>query len=438
MLLAAVVTVSDAFGQQVVTLEFSFSNPGARSLGFGGAFAALADDATASYVNPAGLIQLVEPEVSLEGRSWSYTTPFTVGGRAQGVPTGIGLDTTPGLRLGESTADLRGLSFFSVAYPLGRWTLAFYSHQLAKFESAFLTDGLFADGDGFLGTARWVDRPGSSRLDIVSYGVATGYRLSDALSLGVGISYLDVEHDMEEAVYLSDDDTLEGFFAANSFLAERQVSASETHADDTGGLNAGFLWRATERWTVGGFYRFASEFDMRRQIRAGPAASPDTPLSSTITFTLHVPDVFGLGVAWRSRDERLTLSAEWDHVAYSQFIGAASTTEAITDVDELHLGSEYIFLRSTPVVALRLGVWLDPDHRLRAINAGPLFEAILQPGDDQIHYAAGVGLAFETFRSISASTCRISSTRFRLRPSTVSEAPLAVCTVFSSQRGGAS
>ena len=109
VLLAFLAVVDSAFGQQIVTLEFSFSNPGARSMGLAGAFVALADDATAAYANPAGLVQLVEPEVSLEGRVWSYSTPFIVGGRADGVPTGIGLDTIPGLVEGESTADfIRG------------------------------------------------------------------------------------------------------------------------------------------------------------------------------------------------------------------------------------------------------------------------------------------------------------------------------------------
>ena len=36
-------------------IQFDFSLPGARSLGMGGAFVALADDATAGYSNPAGL-----------------------------------------------------------------------------------------------------------------------------------------------------------------------------------------------------------------------------------------------------------------------------------------------------------------------------------------------------------------------------------------------
>ena len=41
--------------QTVVPLQLSFSDPGARSAGLGGAFVALADDATAAFANPAGL-----------------------------------------------------------------------------------------------------------------------------------------------------------------------------------------------------------------------------------------------------------------------------------------------------------------------------------------------------------------------------------------------
>ena len=96
LLLAVLAWPVDAFGQNLVTLQFSFSNPGARSLGIGGAFVALADDATAAYANPAGLTQLVRPEMSVEGRSWRYATTYVEGGRASGAPTGLGLDTDPG------------------------------------------------------------------------------------------------------------------------------------------------------------------------------------------------------------------------------------------------------------------------------------------------------------------------------------------------------
>ena len=54
VLAAALLPASGAFAQGLLTLEFSFSNPGARSLGFGGAFVALADDATAGLCQPGG------------------------------------------------------------------------------------------------------------------------------------------------------------------------------------------------------------------------------------------------------------------------------------------------------------------------------------------------------------------------------------------------
>jgi len=42
-----------------IPLQFDFLNPGARSLGLGSAFTAVADDATAAFTNPAGLRRLV-------------------------------------------------------------------------------------------------------------------------------------------------------------------------------------------------------------------------------------------------------------------------------------------------------------------------------------------------------------------------------------------
>ena len=112
LLLVGLLAPARLWGQQtIVPLQLSFSDPGARSMGFGGAFVALADDATAAFANPAGLVQLIRPEVSVEARSWSYSTPYTVGGRAEGLPSGSGLDSTVGLKTATSSYDATGLSF---------------------------------------------------------------------------------------------------------------------------------------------------------------------------------------------------------------------------------------------------------------------------------------------------------------------------------------
>src|SRR5262249_4349067 len=48
-----------AFAQESlqIPLQFDFLNPGAKSLALAGSFVALADDATATFANPAGLVQ---------------------------------------------------------------------------------------------------------------------------------------------------------------------------------------------------------------------------------------------------------------------------------------------------------------------------------------------------------------------------------------------
>ncbi|MFQ5351313.1 MAG: hypothetical protein ACE5EG_12800, partial [Thermoanaerobaculia bacterium] len=197
LLLPALIFTGTAAAQEEAppVVEFSFSNPGARSMGFGGAFVALADDATAAFANPAGLVNLVEPEVSIEGRVWAYATPAVEGGRGFGPATGQGLDLISGLQIGESTAELGGVSFMSLVYPRGDWSFAFYRHQVANYEFAGDTMALFfGPWPGFPGSrARSWDYRRAMNLEIASYGLSTGYRVSDDLSLGLGLSYFDTD-----------------------------------------------------------------------------------------------------------------------------------------------------------------------------------------------------------------------------------------------------
>jgi len=103
--------------QAAESIQFSFSPPGARSLALGGAFLGLADDATAAFTNPAGLVRLTRPEVSAEGRNSSYKTPYTDHGHLFGAPTGFGVDDVPGL-VSKTTTDTRQeLGFASFVYP---------------------------------------------------------------------------------------------------------------------------------------------------------------------------------------------------------------------------------------------------------------------------------------------------------------------------------
>ena len=399
------------------TFEFSFSNPGARSLGLGGAFAAFADDATAAFANPAGLVQLVRPEVSAELRHWRYTTPYIEGGRYEGEPTGIGLDTIGGFRASESEEQLTGLSFLSFVYPKGKFSLAVYLHQSAKFKAETETQGLFHTGG--TGVFRTYDRRWSTDLDIVSYGLAGAYRVSEHLSVGLGLVYSEGRLDAPFEWTFFDDSTLEGFFGPNSYLPERRLVTGDMAIDDSDwGLNAGLLWTFDERWSIGAFYRQGPEFGVVYVAVAGPIAPLFDPALTegatvlAIATPMQFPDVYGLGLAYRSSDGKLAVGFEWDHVEYSSIFGSFDPVViesidddldldielAAEDGDEFHLGAEYAFLDLKPVIAVRAGVWLDPDHRFHSISSDPEHQALFQAGQDEVHFAIGAGLAFTSFQ----------------------------------------
>ena len=402
--LGLMIVATSVHAQGPNSLEFSFSNPGARAMGFGGAFTGLADDATAAFANPAGLVQLVQPEVSLEGRRWSYETPYTVGGRASGPPSGSGIDTTEGLRFGVSSEDLAGISFLSFVYPAKRWSLAFYRHQLANFESDSATNGLFAEAGGGA-TARLEDALVSTQLDLVTNGVSAAYKLSDAFSFGFGFAYVEGDLLVRQQVFLPDDDSAASLFSANSYLPERLIGTAEIRVDEADWvLSAGFLLRVHERVSLGGVYRQAPKFRADVAEIAGPAFDPLVPPGTVLASEtpMDFPDVYGLGLAARSKSEALTFSFDWVHVEYSAVLDSLNRdvfddVPVVDDADELHAGVEYVLVRKTPVVALRFGAWLDPDHRLRSSvgETEPFDVALFRAGDDEVHVAAGFGLVFD-------------------------------------------
>ena len=412
VLLCALLVPAPAAGQlQLSAFELSLSNPGARSLGLGGAFVALADDATAAYANPAGLVQLARPELSIEGRSWGYTTTVPVTGRAAGEPTGIGLDNTAGPRPGDFSADLSELSFLSYSWPLDRWSFAVYRHQLARFESSVERHGYFGPAgsqslllplDGGLGpadTVRSFAARGSVSMDSVGFGAAVGVRLGDSLSVGISLAQVDTALRITGGNYLPDDDSPEGFFGESSHLPERRYYEADLRSDGADWTwNAGLLWRFDRQWSLGAVYRSGWEVGFRNNVRTGQAW-PLGPVDVIGTGEIGFPSVFGFGVAYRAAGDRLTLAAEWDRVEYSKLLRSfGDDDDTLSDGEEVRLGGEYVFTRPAAVVALRLGAWLEPDHRLRAESDDPFVRTSQPVGNDETHLAGGVGLVFEVFQ----------------------------------------
>jgi hypothetical protein len=366
---------------------------------------AVADDATAAFANPAGLTQLMRPEVSIEGRYWGYSTPYTRGGRLMGEPTGVGLDDTAGLRRAVDEADVTRLSFLSVVYPRKRWSLALYRHHLANFDSFAETQGLFGPGSSCC-EERYPDARITTDFAIIGYGISGAWQVTERLSLGGTLVWFDGRWELLGENYFPDDDSPASQFLESSFRPERLFIQSAVTMDDTDWSGTfGLLWRFVDRWRLGAVFRDAPDFQFAARSWAGPSGEglPPGLLPSRQESGAIFPDVFGLGLSYRSSGGRLTVAFEYDWVSYSTLIDSTNPQLGtaglrLDDGNELHVGSEYVFLDSSPVIGVRFGVWRDPDHATQFEGADVYRRSLLRGGDSQLHWAAGLGVAFERFQ----------------------------------------
>jgi long-chain fatty acid transport protein len=382
-------------------IQLNFSTPGARSLGFGGAFIALADDATAAYVNPAGLTALTRPEVSIEGRSWSFSHVFTDRGRLLGTPTepAGGFDSIAGLQNGEARNSVSGLSFFSLVYRdkrMKKWTLALYRHELANFRARFDTQGAIIED-----STRILPSRNNLSLYIVNLGLGAGIHITDGLSMGAGISRYSFSLASSTATF-----ALEGPFSSPSYdpgsLFTSQLQEGEHPAF---GFNLGLKWQANSEWRAGATYRSGPRFNFTTRLEPGPMGQGITATAGTARFT--VPAVFGLGVAYQPDYAPATLTFDYSRVKYSALTSKLTSIFAsvkpedlqhfrVDDADELHLGFEYVFNLPEALgglLATRVGAWRDPDHRIRYDGQNLTFRSIFRRGLNETHYSVGVGMA---------------------------------------------
>jgi long-subunit fatty acid transport protein len=427
-------------------VQFDFSLPGARSLGMGGAFVSLADDATAAQANPAGLVALTKPELSVEGRGWNFFSSLPSSGHAFGSPTNIGIDTVSGLRFNELKDSNFSAGLISFVYPSERWAVSAYRHQFVNFTNRISGEGPFRTS--VLGVERFNPSQGQIDLDIVSYGGSAAVRLTDQFSVGAGVGLYQFDIDVVNQAFLvrpngvvltpAQRPLFTGTgqqFGPADFSAANVGFEQQQSGDDTAvAFNAGFLWRG-DRWSLGGAYRQGPVFEYSSRFLFGPAFAsegfvPGSEIQGATPVEFHVPDSFALGGSYRVNDA-LRLNVEYDFVRYSELLNGdgngrpVETTGKFTpfadaqarfegealvqyltvdDAHQLRVGGEYVVKTGPPLVALRFGTWYDPDHRQRFENPDPTnrvlqsYEIGLPKGENEVHFAAGLGLAFSRFR----------------------------------------
>lgn len=378
-------------------VQLNLSVPGARSLGMGGAFLALADDATAAYANPAGLVLLPAREASLEARFWRYRHVFTFGGTVDG-------GDLSGLEDGWSSSSQEHVSFASAVFPRRQFSFAAYYHRLADFRAEFDTEGAVV-----LPQTRLFPASTRLNLEIDSVGLAAAWTtLSRRFSAGVSLAYRGLEIGSETVR-----------FSVRGLESSPDRSPGNVHDSQLQGgpvstdlaITAGLLYRVNWRTRLAVVFRESSSFPFAASTVRGPRAPEGLAEGRTPQDpSYQLPDLYGMGVSWRAHP-RLRLSLDYYLVDYSSlssdlvdvFLLAEDGLDPqlerfkVRDGHQYHLGLEWLARTISPPLYLRAGVWRDPDHGLRfdGNESSELlgFEAIFRERPDELHLSAGVGFA---------------------------------------------
>jgi long-subunit fatty acid transport protein len=369
--------------------QFNFNNPGARSLGMGGAFVAVADDATAVIANPAGLVILQRPELSAEVKFTRFNNTINA---FTNTPAEGASNTLHSRDFDDSVVTP---SFFSFVYPTERLVVAAFVRELINYESTFDTEGIFLS-DPAGGIVRLL--PVRSQLEI------------RALNFGLGAAVnLEKEHPLLPSIGASLEFSIgrirsrlerfdtQGFSGPPDF--SNPLSTETVDGTDLGiGFNVGALWHPIKDLGVGIVYRRGPRYDTQQTINVIGGSS------TVLDFGFKVPDVSAAGVSYRFF-ERLTVAFEASYIQYSQLVknfqvplaDSVATKYKVDDAIELHLGAEYIFFVKDMPLAARAGFYTNPDHKIRYTggqhDASEAAERLLYVGGkDRYHGTAGLGI----------------------------------------------
>jgi len=402
--------------------RFNFVNPGARSLGMGGAFIAAADDATAAQANPAALHYVTRQELFLEYRS--VQPEKQVFSASQGDPN----NPNPLFLNLQSVSNRENTNFpsfasYAVPFNLGSRRGRFaVSRQVVLNVDNKLQNGpsetTFLDfstsdftvwpnpgntGCGPAGPQQYKvcnEVDGTLATELVHYNLGFSYSFLDDFSVGVTATYATL--DMNSEVTNTTRDPRGFVFSVNPRLVTGGIFSpiqTRTRIDDKDSALAytiGAHWHP-DRVFPGGYsplrfglvYRKGAELQVEEsKSNFDPTLGQYLPDPTTPTFknTLREPDRYGFGVSY-SPGQHWTFALDTERIKYSQLlkdyregvnfftsttIGSASAdlvfTDLTFDVDDatvFHGGVEFLSRRGGWTYAVRAGYYNAPDNRIR-------------------------------------------------------------------------
>ncbi|HEX4956496.1 MAG TPA: UPF0164 family protein [Thermoanaerobaculia bacterium] len=336
--------------------SFAVIGAGARAAGMGGAFTALADDASAASFNPAGLALLLTPEASLvlDGRSrHDDYAAFTA--LENGEPTAYSAS--------RSVFDTAGVNFASFTLPTTlaerNLTLQLSYHRLVDFELE-RDRSFLASEPGGEAVARYhqtVDQEG----EIATFALAAAYQATERLSVGLNLARW-------QGAWTFVTDTSEAELATGTETALHFV---QDHRFSGWNLTAGFLLRYRYA-NVGASFRLP--FDGRYQVDSRLTTTFESPFvpQSRLDGRLEWPGSYTAGIALKPFETWIVTADyaeyDWDDMVIQglgqepvSFFDLVPVSRSTTENrGQWRFGTEVTLLPGENVVGLRAGYFTEP------------------------------------------------------------------------------
>ena len=276
--------------------------------GFGNAFAgeaALAQDASTVFSNPAGMPFLPGPQVLLGIAVIDSSIKFSNNGSS--IPA---LATATGSQPGGNGGNAGGVfppPIFYGTLPVGdRVSLGFGVNVPFGLQTVY--------DDDWIGRFQGI----KSELTAINYNAAVAYKITNDISVGLGVNYQFLQTDLTNAV-------------ATPFGEGR---TGITAQDAAWGWNVGALFQVSANTRIGVSYRSRLNYDLQGTVNT-TFASSGTPVpggSFAATASVAFPDVFTLGVTQRLGDKWDVLGGvtftRWDVLQQINIVNTATNTIA--------------------------------------------------------------------------------------------------------------
>jgi long-subunit fatty acid transport protein len=340
---------------------FTVQGDGARAIGTGGAFIAIADDATAVSYNPAGLAQLLRPEASLVVQGISRDLSFT------GATGLVGTQPTAFEDTQNSDKHARP-SFASFAIPWkrdGLNTVLLFSYQRVfdfAFDSSLNYLATASGGSTTQAISQAIHQTGG----IDQYSVGLGAELSPRILVGASLNSWQGRWTFSSTSLRQTSGISEAF---DSNLSQDSVFKGVN-------FNLGIIWRSD--WVnLGAVYRspFTATYTFTDQYSyvSTTTGQPASQTSPATDVAVKWPSTLGWGLGLHL-DPRVQVTADWsktdwsrarysatgssyDQLNWFDFLQASNTRDA----QDFHTGVEWIAWQGERLVLpLRAGYFSEP------------------------------------------------------------------------------